>query len=274
MNIKIKNFDRKTYQQIYHSLTSVNTICVAANCPNRYECFTAKTATFLLLGNICTRNCQYCNVASGRPAEVDYDALTNILAAIDNLQLEYIVLTQVTRDDLMDGGASYMVAAVDAIRQKKSAVKLELLISDLGGNWSALRKILQVKPAVLNHNIEVTDNLFPMLRPEGDYKRSLQLLRIANEFGVVTKSGLMVGFGETMADIYRTLQDLRDAGVKIITIGQYMQPNENKVPVVKWYQEKEFLTIEKVAYQMGFSFVAAGTMVRSSYRAKEGFNEL
>ncbi len=269
MNIKLKNFNRLHYLKNYYKLKKVNTICQVANCPNRYECFTAQTATFLLLGDICTRNCQYCYVTSGRPKEVDHEELNNILTLIDYLQLDYVVLTQVTRDDLSDGGAEYIVKVVNAIRKRKPRIKIELLISDLNGNWQALEKILAVKPDVINHNIEVTRNYFELLRPMGDYNRSLEILSKIK--GIKKKSGLMVGFGESLKDIEQTLRDLRKVGVDMITIGQYLQPSQNEVAVQKFYSENEFAQIKAKAYQLGFQFVEAGQLVRSSYRAKAGF---
>ncbi len=269
MNIKLNEFNRLAYLKNYQKIHHVNTICQAANCPNRYECFAAKTATFLLLGNICTRNCHYCNVTSGIPGMVDESEIVKILQTIADLQLNYVVLTQVTRDDLIDGGAEYIVSVMEAIRRKNPHVKIEVLISDLNGNWEALAKILRAKPDVLNHNIEVVRNYFPKLRPQGNYDRSLMLLQKVNK--VKKKSGLMVGFGEDMTDIKMTLQDLRAVGVDIITIGQYLPPSDKKAPVQKYYSEELFAEIKEMAYQMGFQYVAAGPLVRSSYRARDGY---
>ncbi len=264
--IEVKDFNRVDYAKTLEKLYGVNTVCMSANCPNRYECFASGTATFMILGNICTRNCKYCAINSGVPEPIDLDEPKKIAKISKNLNLNYVVITCVSRDDLKDGGARVFVKTIREIR-KLLPCKIELLISDLNGNPDALNKILKEKPDVLNHNIEVVKALFPILRPEGDYLRSLELLKKSEK--LVTKSGLMVGFGETMEEIMETLQDLAKVNVDILTIGQYLQPSKNHSPVKKYYTPEEFKVLEKKAKVLGFKKVFAGPLVRSSYHAKE-----
>ncbi len=270
----INKVDRKKYLIVLEKIKklNINTICMAGDCPNRYQCFSASTVTFLLLGNICTRNCAYCHVMSGKPKKTDENEIKNILEAIAYLDLKYVVLTQVTRDDLSDGGAGYVARVVKEIKKKFSDVLVEVLISDFGGEIGALQKVLDAKPDVLNHNIEVVANLFLKLRKDGNYQRSLDVLKASTILGKV-KSGLMVGFGETIEEIKETLIDLKNNGVTWITIGQYLQPSSKDCPVVKVYSDEEFKMLEKLGYEIGFDVVVAGKLVRSSYQARAGYYE-
>lgn len=270
--IKIKPFDRKKYKNMIDLIKGnrLHTVCMEANCPNRYECFSQNTATFLIMGDICTRNCRYCNVKSGVPQSLDPSEPRNIRHAVEQMQLKYAVITCVTRDDLEDGGAQHFVQVVKEIK-KVPQCKVELLISDLNGNVDALKKITDSMPDVLNHNIEVVKEIFPELRPRGNYRRSLEILRKAGEFqpGLSTKSGLMVGLGENRDQIVSTLKDLLDTGCRMLTIGQYLQPSPSHAPIQKFYSRDEFDELKETALKMGFRHVESGTLIRSSYHARE-----
>ncbi len=270
--IKINKFNRTEYKKTLDLIRANNlcTVCIEANCPNRYECFSQKTATFMILGEVCSRNCKYCNVTGGTPKPVDPSEPVRIAETVKTMDLSFAVITCVTRDDLRDGGAGHFVNVVNAIREKQDC-GIELLISDLNGNWGALKQILDVKPEILNHNIEVVRDIFPLLRPMGNYEQSLELLREAKKISPeqVTKSGLMVGLGETHQQISDTLTDLLETGCEIVTIGQYLQPSKEHAPVVKYYTDEEFENLKKVALEMGFSKVESGKLVRSSYHAGE-----
>ncbi len=272
-NIKINKFDRQAYLNTLDLINkhNLNTVCLSADCPNRYHCFADKTATFMILGDICSRDCRYCGIKTGRPLAVDQDEPHRIAEAVKTLGLDYAVITQVTRDDLDDGGADQWIKTVKEIRRLSPKCKVELLISDLKGNWPALAKIVGLNPEVINHNIEVVKQLFPQMRPEGDYDRSIELLKRVKNLNkkIKTKSGLIIGLGETKKQIIQTMQDLKKAGCDILTIGQYLAPSQNHADVVKYYQDKEFEELEKIGDDLGFSAIEAGPLVRSSYRAKK-----
>ena len=271
-NIKIKPFDRRKYKEVHDLIQNnkLNTVCMEANCPNRYECFSQGTATFMILGDICTRNCRYCNVTKGKAQDVNPDEPKAIAETIKKMNLQYAVITCVTRDDLADGGAGHFCEVVKEIR-KISSCKIELLISDLNGNFAALQQIVDSQPDVLNHNIEVVRDLFPSLRPKGSYQLSLDILsRVkAAATAMRTKSGLMVGLGETREQILATLQDLAASKCDLLTIGQYLQPSPAHAKIARFYSDEEFLELKAMALQMGFAGVESGTLVRSSYHAKD-----
>ncbi len=270
-NIQIPEYDRTAYVETKELIEQNNltTVCVEANCPNRYECFSKRTATFMILGDTCTRNCLYCNVKSGIPAEVDAGEPARIAKAIKKLNLKYAVITCVTRDDLPDGGAKQFVNTIKEIRKLTPDCRIEVLISDLNGDWNSLKEIIDARPDVLNHNIETVRDLFPTLRPKGSYAISLMLLKKAEEFNpdMKIKSGLMLGFGEEMSQVVQTITDLKDAGCDIVTIGQYLQPSEKHFEVKKYYTPKEFKKIEERTKEMRVKQVIAGPLVRSSYKA-------
>ncbi len=270
--LKIKKFNKNNYLKTLRLLENkkVNTVCLSGNCPNRYECFSKSTATFMILGDICTRNCKYCNIENKKPEIVNKNEAENISQVVDKLNLDYVVITSVTRDDLEDGGADQFQLTVEKIREKRKSCKIELLIPDFGGNNLALEKTVNLKPYVLNHNIETVDELFPKLRPEGNYLRSLSLLKKAKELNnqIKTKSGIMLGLGETKKQVLDTLKDLKKSKVEILTIGQYLAPSPKHAKVEKYYTNKEFLVYKNLAYKMGFKHVQAGFYVRSSYKAK------
>jgi lipoic acid synthetase len=248
----------------------LHTICEEARCPNIAECFGSGTAVFLILGNVCTRDCRYCNVTHGIPKPLNNHEPRNIAESIQTLDLKYVVITSVTRDDLKDGGASVFYETVREIRRLNGACKIEVLIPDFRGDKIAIQKVIDAAPNVINHNIEVVEDLFPLIRPQGDYLRSLDLLKtIKTKQGKIpTKSGLMVGLGETTEQILNTMRDLRASQVDFLTIGQYLQPTRNHVGVKKYYTPEEFLELKSDALGIGFAHVESGPLVRSSYHAQ------
>lgn len=248
----------------------VHTICQEAQCPNIWQCFSRKTATFMIMGDRCTRNCRFCSVAHGPKHFPDPDEPVRIAEMIRYLNLDYVVVTSVTRDDLPDGGASFFVRTVREIRRKVPNVLVELLIPDFQGNKDSLRSIIEVEPDVLNHNIETIPRLYTIVRPEAIYQRSLNLLKQVVTFDstIITKSGLMLGLGEQPEEILNTLKDLLDVGCQLITMGQYLQPTKAHLPVKRFIPPIEFDNWRKIALEMGFTEVASGPFVRSSYHAK------
>ncbi len=274
----IPDFDRHAYKKTLNLVRDnhLNTVCIEANCPNRYECFSNKIATFMILGDTCTRNCLYCNIKHGTPEEVDFDEARRIVSAIEKMGIKYAVITCVTRDDLNDGGAQHFADVIKAIKDnggnnKDSKVQVEVLISDLNGNIDALKTIIKAKPDIINHNIEITKDLFPRLRPDGDYNQSLKILKTIRLLNpqIKIKSGLMLGLGESWEQIIETLEDLKQNCVDFITIGQYLAPSEKHAAVEKYYSSIEFEKLKKIADNMGFKGVASGKLVRSSYHAEE-----
>ena len=247
---------------------ALHSVCHEARCPNIGECYGSGTATFLILGNLCTRSCRYCNVRHGRPAPVDDSEPERLAEAVRVLGLRYVVITSVTRDDLPDGGARQFSRCVDALR-RQGGCRVEVLIPDFRGDREALETILSARPDVLNHNLEVTQRLFAELRPGGNYRRSLELLRRAAESPVRPriKSGFMVGLGEERDDILSLLDDLAAASCTHLTIGQYLQPSRHHWPVAKFYTPEEFEGLRREALARGFKTVVAGPLVRSSYHA-------
>lgn len=246
---------------------NLHTVCQEANCPNIAECFGKKTATFMVLGSVCTRGCKYCNVSKGNPGAVDPGEPKKVAEAVKKLGLSYAVITSVTRDDLKDGGAFAFAETIGEIRKKSPGCRVEVLIPDFAGNKKALDVVLGAKPDVLNHNIEVVKRLFQTARPQGDYERSLNMLRDAKKCSV-TKSGFMVGLGETKEEINETMRDLCEIA-DILTIGQYLQPTKEHIPVAKYYTPDEFKGFKELAMKMGFRHVESGPLVRSSYHAGE-----
>ena len=249
----------------------VHTVCQEAQCPNIWECFSRKTATFMIMGDHCTRNCRFCAVANGPNRFPDPEEPLRIARMVQNLSLDYVVITSVTRDDLPDGGASFFVRTVKEIRRKVPHAIIELLIPDFQGNKDAMRSIAEVRPDVLNHNIETVPRLYTIVRPEAVYHRSLDLLKHVATFdsAIITKSGLMLGLGEQPEEILNTLKDLLDAGCQLVTIGQYLQPTKAHLPVERYIPPKEFDDWRNVALEVGFAEVASGPFVRSSYHAKK-----
>lgn len=248
----------------------LNTVCENARCPNKNECYTKNTATFLIMGNVCTRNCRYCNIGCAKPEPLDIEEPKHIAQAVKDLGLKYAVITSVTRDDLPDGGAEHFARCIEEIRAITHDVKIEILTPDFKGDKKALDRIIEANPEVFNHNIETVGSLFKTARPQGDYKRSIEVLKyIKEKSNITTKSGLMTGLGETIEQIEKTLCDLHSAGVDIVTIGQYIQPSKEHLPVAKYYIPEEFKALEALAEKCGIRHYQIGPLVRSSYKAAE-----
>jgi len=254
----------------------LHTVCQEAQCPNLWECFSEHTATFLIMGDRCTRNCRFCAVAHGPTGLPQEDESENLAIAVQELGLRYVVITSVTRDDLPDGGAACFAAAIRTVRARCPDTLVEVLIPDLQGNVQALETILTARPNILNHNIETVPRLYPVVRPEADYQRSLQLLERAQQISpeIPTKSGLMLGLGETADEISRTLADLHATGCRMLTLGQYLQPSKQHLPVERFVPPEEFERWREEARGIGFAEIASGPFVRSSYHAKELFQRL
>ncbi|MFH0874366.1 MAG: lipoyl synthase [archaeon] len=254
---------------------NLNTICEEASCPNRGECWNHGTATFLILGNICSRNCLYCNVKHGIPNKVDLTEPKKIADAIKILNLNYAVVTSVTRDDLEDGGSGIFADCITEIKKTSPKTRIEVLIPDFGFNYISLKKVVDAKPNVINHNIEVTENIFDEIRPLGNYKRSLALLKKIKELDVkmTSKSGFMLGLGECDVDIKKTINDLKESKIDILTIGQYLRPSKNNAEVVKFYTPDEFDFFKNYALSIGFAYVESGPLVRSSYHAEKSYTK-
>jgi lipoic acid synthetase len=269
--LKVRIGSGENYSKVKTLLRTakLHTICEEARCPNIAECFGCRTAVFLILGNVCTRNCKYCNVTHGKPGSLNKNEPRDIAESVKTLGLKYVVVTSVTRDDLPDGGASVFVQTIQEIRQVNPVVHIEVLIPDFKADRNALQGIVYAAPDVINHNIEVVEPLFPEIRPQGDYQRSLSVLRIIKTIDkqMKTKSGFMIGLGETKEQILSTLQDLKTAQVDFLTIGQYLQPTKKHAEIKKYYTPDEFQELQKIAQSLGFTHVESGPLVRSSYHA-------
>ena len=247
---------------------NLHTVCQSADCPNLGECFGARTATFLILGNVCTRNCRFCSVAKGMPQQLDMNEPERVAQAVKTLGLKHAVVTSVTRDDLPDGGAGHFVACIEAIRQVSPGTTVEVLAPDFGGDEVALTAVLEAGPEVFNHNIETVPRLYSVVRPEAKYQRSLGVLHKAAQYGsIITKSGIMLGLGETEAEVIQVLQDWAENGVQAITIGQYLQPSPEHLEIVDYIHPEQFKKYEQIGYAMGYRQVVSGPLVRSSYHA-------
>ncbi len=250
---------------------SLHTVCEAALCPNISECWNRGTATFLILGNVCTRNCAFCAVRGGSPPKVNGREAHEVAEAVAAMKLVHAVITSVTRDDLRDGGAGLFASTLECIHHRAPGTTVEVLIPDFKGSRSALETVIKARPDILGHNIETVPRLYPSARPQADYRRSLDLLRAARESGTrsATKSGIMMGLGETHQEILQVMADLREARCDILTIGQYLRPSKKHLPVMRYYTPEEFAELKKEAYDAGFLWVESGPLVRSSYHADE-----
>jgi lipoic acid synthetase len=261
----------------YHRLKGImrnlglHTVCEEANCPNIGECWHHGTATFMILGDTCTRSCGYCNVVHGAPKPPDAAEPVKVASAIHALDLDYVVVTSVDRDDLPDFGAGHFARTITETRARVPDCRLEVLIPDFQGSEEALRLVLDARPDVLNHNIETVARLYRTARPGGRYERALQLLRRSRDIApsIPTKSGLMVGLGEEWSELVTTLADLRAAGVQIVTIGQYLRPSPANLPMSRYYTPAEFAELKRIGLDLGFGHVESGPLVRSSYHAHE-----
>ncbi len=249
----------------------LHTVCEEAHCPNQMECFSRGTATFLLLGPSCTRRCTFCAVDKSRIHPVDPGEPLRTAKAVAQMELNFCVATMVTRDDLLDGGAVHIARTIEAIRKESPGIGIEVLISDLSGNREALETVLAARPEVLNHNLETVPRLYPTVRPQANYQRSLELLTLASAHvpSMVTKSGLMLGLGEKKDEILQAMDDLRKAGCQLLTLGQYLAPSDQHHPIVRYVPPEEFTDYEAQALALGFSGVASAPLVRSSYHAAQ-----
>ncbi len=265
------------YEQIRSMIGKgqLHTVCQEANCPNQFECFSARTATFLIMGATCTRGCRFCNIEGGRPGPLDPDEPRRVAEAAAKMNLRYVVVTSVTRDDLPDGGSGHFAATILALRKTIADVQVEVLIPDFQGDRLALETVLAANPDVLNHNMETVERLYAEVRPQADYRQSLALLaRVpAIDPAIPAKSGIMLGLGETEAEVRQTITDIYRTGCRLLTVGQYLQPTPKHLPVVDFIPPEEFDRWRRLAMDMGFEKVASGPFVRSSYHAGEMFRE-
>jgi len=269
--LKIPAPDEKSLYEMQDLIKdmTLHTVCEEALCPNVGECFKSRTATFLLMGDVCTRNCNFCAVRHGNPLPLDPDEPRHIAEACKALGLKYVVLTCVTRDDLADGGASHMALVVKEVKRLNPGAKVELLTSDLAGSRDALKNLLEAPLDVLAHNVETVPSLYPAVRPQANYERSLAVIEMAKAIApkVLTKSGIMVGLGETYEEVIEVMCDLISVGCDILTIGQYLQPSPSHLPVKEFVPPKQYQMYEQKGLELGFKYVVAGPLVRSSYRA-------
>lgn len=275
--LTVKAPKRGAYEEMAGFLQSMglHTVCQSASCPNIGECFSKGTATFMILGNACTRNCGFCGVRHGDPLPLDPDEPRHVAEATARMGLKYVVVTSVTRDDLADGGAAHFAETIREIKGKVPGARVEVLIPDFGGDTAALRTVLEAGPFVLNHNVETAPRLYPIVRPAADYRRSLGVLETAKTLmpSTYTKSGLMIGLGETNEEVVEVLRDLRSRGCDFVTIGQYLRPSKSNLAVVEYVPPARFEEYKSIGESLGFRYVASGPFVRSSYHAAELFNE-
>jgi len=275
--IRMKVPDSARFQEIKQILrdNNLHTVCEEATCPNIGECFSGGTATFMILGDICTRRCPFCDVAHGKPLAPDANEPANLARTIAQMRLKYVVITSVDRDDLRDGGAQHFVDCISAVREQSPNIKIEVLVPDFRGRLATAVEILKLAPPdIMNHNLETVPRLYKQARPGADYQNSLDLLKAFGELHpeVPTKSGLMLGLGETDEEILEVMQDLRKHGVTMLTLGQYLQPSQHHLPVARFVTPERFVEFERQALEMGFTQAACGPMVRSSYHADQQAN--
>ena len=254
---------------------SLNTVCKEAACPNLCECYKKGTATFMILGRQCTRNCRFCNVECAPPSPVDKSEPLHVAEAVQKLHLKYAVITSVTRDDLPDEGADHFAQTIEAIHSLCPGVKVEVLIPDMHAKEELLDRVLQARPDVLNHNVETIERLYPAVRPQARYERSLKVLEYAkqNYPDIFTKTGIMVGLGETQDEVLKLMDDVREAGCDIMTIGQYLRPSSAHIEVAEYIRPEQFAEYKKIGLEKGFRYVASAPFVRSSYNASEALCE-
>ena len=271
INTETTGFTRKILRE-----NNLNTVCESARCPNKNECYSKNTATFMILGNTCTRNCRFCNVNSGIPDTLNTEEPVLIAEAVKKLGLDYAVITSVTRDDLEDGGASHFAETIKSVRKINPETRIEVLIPDFQGNLDALDVVINARPDVINHNIETVKNLYPKVRPQASYKQSLELIGHVKSQNpeIFTKSGIMAGLGEEYQEIVDTFKDLKNYNCDIVTVGQYIQPARSHLEVHKYLTPEEFELIRLAALDAGIRYAAAAPLVRSSYMAKECLQEL
>lgn len=269
--LKVKLPTGDAYKKV-RSLVSehkLNTICESGNCPNMGECWGAGTATFMILGNVCTRSCGFCAVSTGKPEKVDVFEPGRVANSVKLMKVKHAVITSVDRDDLSDGGSEIWVSTVKAIRRQSPTTTLETLIPDFAGNWKNLQNIINVAPEIVSHNIETVRRLTKTIRVQAKYNRSLELLLRLKQGGMKTKSGLMLGLGETHEEVLETLEDLRSVNVDIVTLGQYLQPTPKHAPVDEFISPEKFDEYKNYGLKLGFKYVESGPLVRSSYHAEK-----
>lgn len=271
LKIKLHTNDQMKELKAIMRGSELHTVCEEAKCPNIYECWSNRTATFMILGSICTRACRFCAVTTGLPTELDREEPEKVAKATAQMGLKHVVVTSVARDDLKDGGASIFAETIRAIRARNPLTGVEVLIPDFNGSEDSLSVVLGEKPDILNHNIETVERLSDRVRARAKYQRSLTLLQNAKKLreGQMTKSSVMLGLGETMEEIVQTMRDLRAVQCNILTVGQYLQPTKKHLPVLKYYTPEEFRAIKEIGVEMGFDHVESGPLVRSSYHAHE-----
>lgn len=269
--LKMKMPSGAEFSKLLHLVNDgkLHTVCQSAKCPNMGECWAAGTATLMILGNVCTRSCGFCNIATGRPPTLDLDEPTRVGTAVAAMHLKHVVITSVNRDELPDGGAGVWAQTIAEIRRRSPGTRVEVLIPDFCGDSAALQLVLEQKPHILNHNIETVPRLYKTVRPQAKYHRSLKVLQFAREQGFVTKTGIMLGLDEEAAEVEAVMDDLVAIGVDIMTIGQYLQPTPQHLPVVRWVHPDEFAAWKAKGEDRGLRHVESGPLVRSSYHAEK-----
>lgn len=274
--LKIRLSTAENFQSVRHMVEdlSLHTVCQEARCPNIFECFSNRTATFMILGDICTRHCGFCAVTKGAPRFVDEEEPRHVAEAVKKLGLQHAVITSVNRDDLSDGGAGHFVETINWVKELNPDCKVEVLIPDFQGNWAALDLVMKARPDVLNHNTETVSRLYRRVRPDANYEQTMQLIQQAgtyrsSEYPVLTKSGIMCGLGETIEELHTAMKDLRAMDCDILTLGQYLRPTKSHLPVERFYTPEEFAELKQVGLEMGFRYVESGPLVRSSYHAHQ-----
>ncbi len=273
--LKVKINVGENYREVKRLMreNELHTVCEEAHCPNIGECFENRTATFLILGNVCTRSCSFCAIGTGRPGPLDWEEPARLLQTVQTLKLKHVVITSVNRDERKDGGAPIFYECVRLIREQCPGTSIELLIPDFKGDYDALKLVMDAGPDILNHNTETVPRLYRTVRPQAKYDRTLELLRRAKEMAgdraIMTKTGIMIGVGETWDEILQTMRDIRDQQTDIMTIGQYLRPSLEHMAVEKYYHPDEFAALKRLGLQMGFKYVESGPLVRSSYHAHE-----
>jgi lipoic acid synthetase len=267
---KVRTGLGENYQKLRRLVTDLklHTVCESARCPNIWECWNVGTATFMILGNLCTRSCGFCAVPFGKPTELDLEEPAHVAEAVDAMELTHTVITSVNRDELEDGGAGIFARTIREIRARRPACTVEVLIPDFQGNRAALETVLAARPDILAHNTETVPRLHPLVRPQAKYDRSLQVLRWAKEAGFLTKTGVMLGLGETVDEVRQVMSDLVEIGCDIFTLGQYLQPSAKHLPVARFWTPEEFQQLKEEGEAMGIGHVEAGPLVRSSYHAE------
>ncbi|GAU76752.1 lipoyl synthase [Fusibacter sp. 3D3] len=276
LKVKIENPKNLNHVNTLIRSLNLNTVCDGANCPNRLECFSKKTATFMILGNVCSRHCRFCNIESGQLTPPDLNEPFRVAQAVKALELKHAVITSVTRDDLQDGGAGLFASTINAIRDASPDTIIEVLIPDFKGDYDALKVVMDAKPHIINHNVETISRLYDAIRPEADYEQSLTLLKRIKSYDatIFSKSGFMLGLGENRDEVYALIEDLKAVHVDILTIGQYLPPSEYHAPLIEYIHPDQFVAYGKYATSIGISSVASSPLVRSSYNALDVFNTL